>query len=450
MKKKSIFLVIAVLAIVGAWLGGLIGVLFGDPAAGVMLGSVVAMAGSVDYGKNIKQLREKLADKQNEMRLLIETAEKEERDFSEEEQKQYDEFENEVTSIRSRIDRLEKAEKLQQKAAAQQRDLIDDDKKEDREQKVEAAFRKYLTNGFAEMNAEERQLVQSRALSVGTGSAGGYTVPEGFSNQLEVAMKKYGGVLEAANLMETDTGNDIPWPTVNDNSNTGAILGENASIGSSVDPTFGVVTLKAYKYTSKPVLVSNEILQDSAFNLEAYLADMLAKRVIKAANAHFTTGDGTSKPEGLTVAGTKGVDAAVSSITYDNLVDLLHSVDPEYRKNGKWMFHDSTLAALRKLKDTTGRPIFQEGLSKGEPSLLLGKPFIINNDMPEIGASARSVLFGDFEKYTVRRVKGYGVKRLVERYADNDQTGFILLVRMDGKLIDAGTNPVKYLLHAAS
>jgi HK97 family phage major capsid protein len=177
---------------------------------------------------------------------------------------------------------------------------------------------------------------------------------------------------------------------------------------------------------------------------------MLVDRVMRAFAEHAATGGGTSTPQGVTIGGTKGADAAVSSITYDNLVDLQHSVDKNYRKNGTFMFNDNTLKVLRKLKDDQGRPIFQESMRDGEPSTILGKPYVVDNDMPDIGASAKSIAFGDFNKYIVRRVRGYSVKRLTERYADNNQTGFLLFVRLDGRILDAGTHPIKYLQHAAA
>lgn len=444
--KMFFFVVMTIVA------GGLVGSFFAGVAiAGGLL--AVAPIGGTDYNGVIKGLREQLAGKQSEMRALIDAAEGEKRDFTEDEDKTYKGLETEVRTLQGRIKRLEEAEKLNANGAEGKRKQQEEKTKEQRTEQLNAAFRSWLRFGNAGLSEEERGMMrewaEERALSTTGATAGATTVPEGFSGYVEQAMATFGGILDVANILETETGNDIPFPTVNDTSNKGAILGEGTTMGDGVDPTFGAVTVKAFTYSSKPVLISNQLLEDNAVNLEQVIAEMLAVRVLKAFSEHSIVGAGTSTPQGVTVGGTKGADAAAAAVTYDNLVDLLHSVDPVYRKNGTWMFHDNTLKALKKLKDENGQYIFQPSLRDDEPSTVLGKPFIVNNDMPEIGASAKSIAFGDFKKYLVRRVKNYAVKRLDERYADLNSTAFILFVRMDGRVLDAGTHPIKYLQHAA-
>lgn len=432
----------------------LIGGLFGSFELALLGGTglaFVAPVGGVDYDGAIKALREQVGAKQNEMRALITSAEKENRDFNETEKTTYDKLDGEVRSLQERIKRLEDAEKLNANNATQQRATDDKSEIEQRKKDTDAAFRAWLRGGDNALSPAQRALIEEhRSMATTPDANGGYTVPEGFSGYLEVALKAYGGILDVAEILETETGNDIPFPVANDTGNTGAILGENTTMGDSVDPTLNAVIMKAFTYSSKPVIISNQLLQDNGVNLEKHIAEMLVRRVMSAFNAHAITGGGSAAPQGVVVGGTKGVDAAVNAITYDNLVDLYHSVDPEYRKNAVWMLNDSTLKALKKLKDTEGAYIFQPSLRDGEPSTILGKRFIVNNSMPEIGASNKSVVFGDFKKYLVRRVKGFSVKRLVERYADLNATAFILFARMDGRVLDAGTNPLKYLQHAAS
>lgn len=445
--KMFFFVVMTIVA------GGLVGSLFAGVAiAGGLL--AVAPIGGTDYNGVIKGLREQLAGKQSEMRALIDAAEGEKRDFNADEDKTYKGLETEVRTLQGRIKRLEEAEKLNANGAEGKRKQQEEKTKEQRTEQLNAAFRSWLRYGNAGLSEEERGMMrewaEERALSTTGATKGATTVPEGFAGYVEQAMATFGGILEVANVLETETGNDIPFPTVNDTSNKGAILGEGLTMGESVDPAFGAVTVKAFTYSSKPVLISNQLLDDNAVNLEQVIAEMLVVRVLKAFSEHSIVGAGTSTPEGITVGGAKGADAAAAAVTYDNLVDLLHSVDPVYRKNGTWMFHDNTLKALKKLKDENGQYIFQPSLRDDEPSTVLGKPFIVNNDMPEIGASAKSIAFGDFKKYLVRRVKNYAVKRLDERYADLNSTAFILFARMDGRVLDAGTHPIKYLEHAAA
>lgn len=403
-----------------------------------------------DINGQIQSLNDLLGTRREEQRGLITTAEAEQRDLNDVENTRFNEIEAEIRSYQIRLERLKKLEEQEQGNAGNQRKKTDKEDKEAEQRAVADAMNVYLRRGMSGLNPEQRELLEARALSSTTGTAGAYTIPQGFANILEVALVKSGGILEAATILDTETGNDIPHPTMNDTDNVGAILGENTAMGGSTDPVFNVVNLKAYTYSSKPILVPNQLLEDSAFNLESYISEALGLRVGRAFNAHATTGTGVDQPLGIVVASTKGADAAAAAITYDNLVDLMHSVDPLYRVNAKFMMSDSTFKALRKLKDTTGQPIFQLSLRDAEPTTLLGKPVIINNDMASIGASAKSIVFGDFSKYKVRRVKNYAIKRLVERYAELNQTAFVLFVRMDGKLIDAGTHPIKHLLHAAS
>ncbi len=296
-----------------------------------------------------------------------------------------------------------------------------------------------------------RQREEHRAMSTTDGS-GGYTIPTGFSNELERSMLAFGGMRSVARIFPTATGNDLDWPTTNDTSNTGELLAEAGAIGSSVDPAFAVVTLQAFKYSSKAVLVSAELLEDSYFNLGQMLGSMLGERIARITNTHFTTGDASSKPNGVVTAAGAGVTAAATgAITSDELIDLVHSLDPAYRTFAStgFMMEDATLKAVRKLKDGNNQYHWQPGLQSSEPDMLLGFPYTINQDMASLSASADTVIFGAFEKYIIRDVAQVRFFRLEERYRDNDQTGFIMFSRHDGDLLDAGTDPVVKLTQAA-
>lgn len=294
--------------------------------------------------------------------------------------------------------------------------------------------------------------IAKRDLNVATPTEGQETIPEGFVARLERAMLAFGGMLQVADVMNTASGNDLPWPTANDTSNKGVLLAEATTIGPSVDPTFGAVTLEAFKYSSQPVLVSAEILQDSAFDLNDILASMLGERLGRILNEHFTTGTGTGQPRGIVTAAPAGVTASlagppvITAMTGDMLIDLVHSVDPSYRAGARFMLADGTIASLRKLKDGDNQYLWQPGLQQGVPDRLIGYPITINQDMDTtFTAGSFPVLFGDLSKYKVRQVRGIRMRRLVERYADTDQEAFIAFIRADGDLLDAGTNPVKTL-----
>jgi HK97 family phage major capsid protein len=206
--------------------------------------------------------------------------------------------------------------------------------------------------------------------------------------------------------------------------------------------------LNAYKYSSGPILVSSELLQDSAFDIEQILRDAMAMRIGRKVNLDLTTGDGDGDPDGIVPAAGAGVTgAAQAAVTLDEMLDLVHSIDPAYRTDPSvgFMFNDKTLKALRKLKDGDGNYIWQAAnVQTGAPNSLLGYRYNINQACADVGTSAKSILFGAMNRYIVRRVREFAVKRLVERYADYDQVGFIGFARYDGDLMD--TAAVKYYI----
>ncbi|HLD93921.1 MAG TPA: phage major capsid protein [Anaerolineales bacterium] len=290
-----------------------------------------------------------------------------------------------------------------------------------------------------------------RGQTVGTGSAGGFFVPEGFVPAVERSMLAFGGMRQASRILATAEGNDLPWPTANDTGNVGELLAEETTIGSHVGVTVGQIIFKAYKYSSKLVQVSRELLEDAAVDVAGMLGSMLGERIARITNTHFTTGDNTGKPQGVVPASSSTVtSASATAITADELLDLQHSVDPAYREGPqvRWMFKDSTLAAIRKLKTTDLQYIWQPGANLGEPSLLFGKPYIINQDMDAIASTKKPVLFGDFSKYIIRDVASFRLRRLEELYAGTDQVGFVAFSRHDGRVLDAGTDPIRHLLCA--
>ncbi|NRP70604.1 hypothetical protein ILFOPFJJ_01485 [Ensifer psoraleae] len=378
------------------------------------------------------------------------------------------ELEQQHDRAMAEYDRIEARVAREQKLAERERDLnAADDRRpngEDRsvhggqQESVDearaAAFRSYLRHGLEDMPAEQRKIVREmRAQAVGTDSKGGYLVPEGFMAELVKSLKAWGPMLDPGitRVLTTTAGNSIPWPTMDDTSNEGALIGENTQVTES-EVAFGTKTLEAYKYTSGVVLVSAELLQDSAIDVEGTVRSAMAERIGRIGNRHLTVGTGSSQPNGIVTAATAvtGV-AAAAAITFGNLIDLFHAVDPAYRDDpsARWMFNDGTLKALRKIKDAEDRYVWQPAdVRTGAPATILEKPYSINQAVAAIGASNKSVVFGAFNRYVVRMVREFAIRRLVERYADYDQTGFIGFTRLDGELLDAAA--VKSLQHAAS
>ncbi len=289
---------------------------------------------------------------------------------------------------------------------------------------------------------------EQRTLSAQIPGSGAYTIPTGFVNNLETALLAYAQLRGVCDVMRTEGGEDLPWPSANDTSNKGALLAENTAAATNVDPTFAQsVVLHAYKYTSRIVLVPAELMEDSAFNLANWLGDVLGIRRGRIEADHFTTGTGSSQPTGIVTAATLGITAASSTaIAADELYALKHSVDPAYRTGASWMFHDQVLLYIKKLKDGIGRYLWQSSLALGAPDTLDGDPITINQSMASsVATTNKTVLYGQMKKYKIRDVSTVRMRRLMERYADADQEGFVLFWRTDGNLLDAGTHPVKYL-----
>lgn len=403
---------------------------------------------------------------------------------SKEDNAKFDAMMVEADDLKAQIDRIERADALEAESNEALRNAArgrGTDPDELREAIIveNGAFDTWMRRGPSALNEAQRGVFQrcfeapqngatdapagwrlgprpQAALSEGADTAGGFTVPQGFYGLLIDAQKAYGGMVDASFVFDTASGNALPIPTDNDTTNSGAILGENVQVGTQ-DITFGAITMNAYTYSSKLVLVSNQLLQDTAFNLDAWLSGKLGTRIARATNTHFTTGDGASKPNGVVTAGTLGYTAGnstssgeMASITYDDLVELEHSVDPAYRKKAVFMMSDTALKVIKKLKDGIGRPLWMAGLAVKEPDTINSMPYVINQDVAVPAASAKSVLFGDFSNYFIRRVAGVQVLRLTERYADFNQVGFLAFQRWDGNLIDAGTHPIKYLQQSAT
>jgi HK97 family phage major capsid protein len=409
----------------------------------------------------LKQKRAALiAGAQEKVELTL----KEGRAFTSAEQEMIDKVMADASALAETIKRAESLAAVDT-AIKDQRDQRKDATGKSHDEQREA-FMGWVRHGAEHVSQEQRGYLipadqtakDFRAQSAVTGSTGGYVVPEGFYPQVQVAMKYFGGMFQCgAKELTTTGGNDLPIPTGDDTSNKAVILSENVQTTTPTDLKFGAVTLKAFMYTSKPILIPFQLLQDSGIDLEAYVTERLATRFGRGFNEHLTIGDGTSQPRGIVndaALGKTGTTGQTTTVIYNDLQDLRFSVDRAYRQQRPyWMMHDSTLKAILKLVDSQGRPLilsYQAPLREGEPESLLGDNMVINNDVPVMAASAKSILYGDFSNFFIRRVRNMMMLRLVERYADYGQVGFLAFMRGDGRLVDAGTNPVKYYANSAS
>lgn len=298
---------------------------------------------------------------------------------------------------------------------------------------------------------------EHRALTLTT-TGGGYLVSPEANRALEEARLYFGPMLRVATIIRTNSGAQISIPTTNNTTAKGRILGINTQI-TLTDPAVGQVLLGAFKYSSDGVLVPEELLQDSGVNIADLIFRILGERLGRILNEHFTTGTGTTQPNGIVPQATAvnlgtGTAAGFGSTTdgtaYRNILKVLHAVDIAYRNGPSvgWMMNDAILQTLAGMVDSTGRPLWVPSLIGGEPDRLLGYPIYINNEMTGTFANnARTVLFGDFSKYFVREVRDTAILSSRERYIDFHQTLFLAFSRYDGGLVNAGTGPVRAAVH---
>ena len=313
----------------------------------------------------------------------------------------------------------------------------------------------YLRHGN-NVTAEQAIAIRN-AMSTTTTTEGGHTVPTEVAAMVVDALKAYGGMRQLAQTITTAGGNPLNYPTSDGTSEVGEIVAENAA-ATLGEMTFGVAAVNPYKYSSKKIALPWELIQDSAIDVVQFVVDRLATRLGRIINQHYTTGTGSSQPFGVmarAATGKTGATGTTVTATYDDLIDLIHSVNSVYRaRSATFMFKDLTLAILRKVKDTSGRPIWNPGndtgIDSGAPSTLCGYQYVVNDDVATMAANAKSIAFGDFSQFVIRDVAGSMVMRRFDdsAFALNGQVGFCGWLRTGSNLLD--TAAVKVFVNSAT
>jgi HK97 family phage major capsid protein len=337
-----------------------------------------------------------------------------------------------------------------------------------------SAFENMIRYGEQNLTEAERAIVNDlkstyinierssgeRAQTVTT-TGGGFTIPQGFNPDIYRSLKLVSPFFADLNIsgsqqgletnknlfsfMETTQGNDIPWPTVDDTATVGELLAINTdAFANAADLTFGQIVMKAYKYSPKPMKVPYELMQDTGIDLPGLISDMLGTRLGRIVNTQFTTGDNTAKPQGIVIGASAGkTTAASAAITFPEILDLEHSVDPSYRKSpsSRFMFHDNILLYLKKLTigspTNDSRPVWTPGYAVGAPDTIDGFQYLLNQDMASTLATTNiTMLFGDMKAYAIRQAGPFRLKFLTERFADADQVAWVLFGRFDGRLLN--------------
>ena len=397
----------------------------------------------------ILEMREKRAKAWEAAKAFLDSHRTDKGVLSAEDDATYSRMEQEISDLGKEISRMERLEALD----AQMKEPVNHPLtgKPMRSRIIERTGRasdEYRTSFWDMMRSKAPLPSVVNALQEGTDSEGGYLVPDEYERTLVEALEEENVLRQLAKVIRTSSG-DRKIPVVATKGTASWIDEEGAYTES--DDSFGQVSIGAYKVGTM-IKVSEELLNDSVFDLESYIAKEFARRIGAKEEEAFFTGDGSGKPLGVLAAtggAETGVTAASSTaITADELMDLFYSLKSPYRKKAVWVLNDSPIKAVRKLKDSTGQYLWQPSLMAGTPDTLLGRPVKTSTYMPVIAAGAKTIAFGDFSYYWIADRQGRSFKRLNELYAANGQVGFLGSQRVDGKLVLS--EAVKILAQKAS
>ena len=385
----------------------------------------------------IIELRNKRAKALEAAKAFLESRRGEDGFLSEEDDATYTGMETGITNLGKEISRMERLEQMDSELSKAVSAPITEKPAASPPMdtgtgRASDEYRKYFWD-MIRMKDPDRSILN--ALQIGTDSEGGYLVPDEFEKTLVDALQENNIFRSLAHVIQTTSG-DRKIPVVASHGSASWIDEEGAYVES--DDAFGQITIGAYKLGTM-IKVSEELLNDSVFDIENYLATEFARRIGNKEEEAFISGNGTGKPTGI-LASTGGAELGVTSasataITVDELINLYHSLAVPYRKNAVWLMNDSTIQHIRKLKDGNGQYLWQPSLVAGTPDTILGVPVKVSRYMPEIASGAKTVAFGDFSYYWIADRQGRSFRRLDELFAATGQVGFRGSQRVDGKLI---------------
>lgn len=393
----------------------------------------------------LKRLLETRANVWEQTKAHLDTVEKEGREFTGEADETYSKLNERMSELDKRI--------ADEHSLAQRNKQADEIRAQYPDAKVEPERAKVTTDEdiLRSLVSGERRSFEFRDLSKLSAGAGANTVATNFYAQLQEHMIENSAIRQTnVTVLTTDGGQALQVPKTTTHPTAG-IIAEAGSITES-DAVFGQVTLDAFKYAFS-VQVSSELENDTGINLTEYLSRIGGQALGNGSGAHFVTGDGSSKPNGVVTASTLGVTGGAGvtgAFTVDNLIDLYYSVIGPYRGRGTWLMGDAAIKAARKLKDaTSGEYLWNNSVLADEPNTLLGRPVVNDTNVADPALSAKSVVFGDMSKYFIRDVKGVRVERSADFAFQNDLITWRFILRTDGDLIDT-TGAVKHFIGNAA
>lgn len=385
----------------------------------------------------IIELREKRAKTWSAMETFLDSHRNEKGVLNMEDDVTYSKMERDLDDLTNEIKRLERKDMIEAELNKPVSNPITakpmtSDKEDEKTGRASNAYKKSFWNVMRNKHSNTQIL---NALQEGTDSEGGFLVPDEFEHTLIQSLEEENIFRKLAHVITTSTG-DRKIPVVA-SKGSASWVDEEGTINDS-DDAFTQVSIGAYKLGTL-IKVSNELLNDSVFNLEAYISKEFGRRIGTKEEDAFFNGNGVGKPVGIfnaTGGAQTGITtASATEIKADEIIDLFYSLKASYRKNAVWIVNDATIKAIRKLKDANGNYLWQPALTSGTPDTLLGRPVYTSSYVPTIAAGAKTIAFGDFSYYWIADRQGRNFKKLSELYAATDQTGFVATQRVDGKLI---------------
>ena len=385
----------------------------------------------------VNELRTKRAKVWEQAKDFLDSHRGERGILSAEDTETYEKMEQEIVDLGREIERQEKLDAIgREMETPLMAPLTTKPEGRKKDEKTGTASDAYRDAFWAQVRSRNGISYEIRnALSEGVDSEGGYLVPDEFERTLVQALEEDNVIRAHAHVFTTSNGiHKIPVVATKGVANW---IDEGAPYGES-DDVFAQEQIDAHKVGTL-IKVSEELLQDSAFDLESYIASEFSRRIGDKEEDAFLNGDGSAKPTGIlhdTLGGQVGVTAAsATAITADELVDLYYSLKAPYRKNAIWILNDATIRLIRKLKSVEGQYLWQPGLKDGEVNTILGRPYFTSPFMPTAEAGAKAILFGDLSYYWIGDRQGIAFRRLNELYAGKGQVGFMASKRLDGRTV---------------
>ena len=377
------------------------------------------------------ELRQKRSELWEKAKLFLDNAKRNGDVLSADDRAAYEKMEQEIVDLGKEIGIIERREALDLEMSKPTSVPISIVPNMRTEEKNGRSSDEYKKSFWLAMRNKKNPYEAINALQIGTDSEGGYLVPDEYENTLIEKLHDENVIRQYATIITSSNG-DKKIPVVAGYGE--ATWTDEEAAYTESDDSFGVITLGAHKLTSI-IKVSEELLNDSAFDLEQYISKEFVRRMASAEENAFINGTGTGRPTGiLQTAQTGKTTAAAAAITADEIIDLYHSLRSPYRKNAVFIANDSTIKAVRQLKDGNGQYLWQPGLKEGQPDSLIGNKIISSAYMPEIGAGKKPIIFGDISYYWIADRQGRTFQRLNELYAATGQVGFRTFQRVDGKL----------------